>query len=146
MTQQICISYWNHKICWKATNICLFNIFRTFCETVYKFQTSCFDELSFFPTSWSAVLSQVWRRSIFKFCVYKLAEAVRFLKFKWEFIIIGRGCLVLLKFKFKLCKDYVPLVWNSLVLIGHPRVLDNYPSNIRTGNIVGLFRERNLSV
>ena len=51
----------------------------------------------FFPTSWSAVFNQLWRRSIFKFCVYKLAEAVRYLKFKWEFVIIGRGCLVLLK-------------------------------------------------
>ena len=57
----------------------------------------------FFPTSWTAVFSQVWRRSIFKFCVYKLAEAVRCLKFKWEFVIIGRGCLVLLKFKSSLC-------------------------------------------
>ena len=57
----------------------------------------------FFPTSWTAVFSQVWRRSIFKFCVYKLAEAVRYLKFKWEFVIIGRGCLVLLKFKSSLC-------------------------------------------
>ena len=119
---------------------------RTFCETVYKFQTSCFDELSFFPMTWSAVFSQLWRRSIFKFCGYKLAEAVRFLKFKSEFIIIGRGCLVLLKFKFKLCKDYVPLVLNFLVLIRHPCVLNNYPSNIRTRNIGGLFRERNLIV
>ena len=57
----------------------------------------------FFPTSWTAVFSQVWRRSIFRFCVYKLAEAVRYLKFKWEFVIIGRGCLVLLKFKSSLC-------------------------------------------
>ena len=57
----------------------------------------------FWRTSWSVVFSQVWRRSIFKFCVYKLAEAVRYLKFKWEFVIIGRGCLVLLKFKF-LCR------------------------------------------
>ena len=55
----------------------------------------------FFPTSWTAVFSQVWRRSIFKFCVYKLAEAVRYLKFKWEFVIIGRGCLVLLKVQVK---------------------------------------------
>ena len=53
--------------------------------------------------SWRAVFSQVWRRSIFKFCVYKLAEAVRYLKFKWEFVIISRGCLVLLKFKSSLC-------------------------------------------
>ena len=57
----------------------------------------------FFPTSWTAVFSQVWRRSIFKFCVYKLAEAVRYLKFKWEFVIIGRSCLVVLKFKSSLC-------------------------------------------
>ena len=119
---------------------------RTFCETVYKFQTSCFDELSFFPMTWSAVFSQLWRRSIFKFCGYKLAEAERFLKFKSEFIIIGRGCLVLLKFKFKLCKDYVLLVLNFLVLIRYPCVLNNYPSNIRTGNIGGLFRERSLTV
>ena len=53
----------------------------------------------FFPPSWGAMFSQVWRRSIFKFCVYKLAEAVRYLKFKWEFVII----LVLLKFKSSLC-------------------------------------------
>ena len=57
----------------------------------------------FFPTSWTAVFSQVWRRSIFRFCVYKFAEAVRYLKFKWEFVIIGRGCLVVLKFKSSLC-------------------------------------------
>ena len=57
----------------------------------------------FFPTSWTDVFSQVWRRSIFKFCVYKLAEAVRYLKFKWEFVIIGRGCLFVLKFKSSLC-------------------------------------------
>ena len=119
---------------------------RTFCETVYKFQTSCFDELSFLPMTWSAVFNQLWRRSIFKFCVYKLAEAVRFLNFKWEFIIIGIGCLVLLTFKSKLSKDYVPLVLNFLVLIWHPCVLNNYPSNIRTRNIGGLFRETNLTV
>ena len=41
-----------------------------------------------------------------------LAEAVRYLKFKLEFVIIGRGC-----------KDYVPLVLNFLVLIRHPCVL-----------------------
>ena len=115
---------------------------RTFCETVYKFQTSCFDELSFFPMTWTAVFSKLWRRSIFKFCGYKLAEVVRFLKFK----SVGSDCLVLLKFKFKLCKDYVPLVLNFLVLIRHPCVLNNYPSNIRTRNIGGLFRERNLIV
>ena len=45
----------------------------------------------------------VWRRSIFKFCVYKLAEAVRYLKFKWEFVVIGRGSSVVLKFKSSLC-------------------------------------------
>ena len=48
------------------------------------------------------------------FCVYKLAEAVRYLSVT---VIIGRGCLVLLKFKsifvggccvLKLRKDYVP--------------------------------------
>ena len=106
---------------------------KTFCETVYKFQTSCFNELSFLPMTWSAVFNQLWRRSIFRFCGYKLAEAVRFLKFKSEFVIIGRGCLVLLKFKLKLCEDYVPLVLNSLVLIRHPR------------NIGGLFRKTNLT-
>ena len=46
----------------------------------------------FFLTSWSAVFSQVWRRSIFKFCIYELAEAV---KDNWSssesFVIIGRG-------------------------------------------------------
>ena len=31
----------------------------TLCETLFKFQASCFDELSFFPKSWSAVFSQV---------------------------------------------------------------------------------------
>ena len=76
-------------------------ISRTLCQTICKFQASSFEELSFFPTSWTAVFSQVWRRSIFKFCVYKLAEAVRYLKFKWEFVIIGRGCLVLLKVQVK---------------------------------------------
>ena len=50
---------------------------RTLSQTVYKFQASSFDELSFFSTSWTAVFSQVWRRLIFKFCVYKSAEAVR---------------------------------------------------------------------
>ena len=48
------------KICWEAISLR---------ETIYKFQASCFNELSFFPTSWSAMFSQVWRRSIFKFCV-----------------------------------------------------------------------------
>ena len=95
---------------------------RTLCQPVYKFPTSSFDKLSFFPR----------RKSIFKFCVYKLVEAVRYLKFKWQFVIIGRGCLVLLKFKsscvggrcvLKLCKGYVPLVLNLLVLIRHPCVL-----------------------
>ena len=63
-------------------------------------------------TNWTAVFSQVWRSSIFKFCVYKLAEAVRYLKFKWEFVIIGRGCLVLLKFKSSLffCGINLPCV------------------------------------
>ena len=31
----------------------------TLCETLFKFQASCFDEQSFFPKSWSAVFSQV---------------------------------------------------------------------------------------
>ena len=77
-----------------------------------------FWQTNFFPTSWTAVFSQLWRRSIFRFCVYKFAEAVRYLKFKWEVVIIGRGCLVLLKVQvkfvladtvLKLCKGYVPL-------------------------------------
>ena len=50
-----------------------------------------------------AILQPWHPRSIFKLCVYKLAEAVRYLKLKWEFVIIGRGCLVLLKFKSSLC-------------------------------------------
>ena len=76
------------------------------------------------------MFSQLWRSSIFKFCGYKLPEAVRFLNSKWEFIIIiiGIGCLVLLKFKSKISKDYVPLVLNFPVLIRHPFVLkNNYP-------------------
>ena len=32
---------------------------KTLCQTLYKFQASSFDELSFFPTSWTAVFSQV---------------------------------------------------------------------------------------
>ena len=72
-------------------------------NVIVKFQASCFDEPSFFSKSWSAVFSQVWRGSTLKFSVYKLAEAVSFLKFKWEFVIIGRGCLVLRKFKSSLC-------------------------------------------
>ena len=62
-----------------------------------KVPSEFFWRTKFFPKSWSAVFSQVWQSSIFKFCVYKLAEAVRYLKFTWEFVIIGRGCLVLLK-------------------------------------------------
>ena len=31
----------------------------TLCETLFKFQASCFDKLSFFPKSWTAVFSQV---------------------------------------------------------------------------------------
>ena len=49
MSQQICISYWNHKICRKAATFRLFSISRTLCQTVYKFQASSFDELRFFP-------------------------------------------------------------------------------------------------
>ena len=40
------------------------------------------------------MFSQVRQRSNFKFCVFKLAVAIRFLKFKLEFVIIGRGCLM----------------------------------------------------
>ena len=49
------------------------------------------------------MFSQVRRRSIFKFCVHKLAEAVRYLKFEGEFVVIGRGYVVLLKLKSSLC-------------------------------------------
>ena len=63
---------------------------------------------------------------MFKFYVYMLAEAIRYsswdvqVKFNWEFVIIGRGYLVLLKFKLSLCwrmlfKDYVASVLNLLV-------------------------------
>ena len=103
VSQQICISYWNHKICRKATAIRLFSIFYNLKLKGIQVPSEFFWRSKFFPTSWTAVFSQVWRRSIFKFCVYKLAEAVRYLKFKWEFVIIGRGCLVLLKFKSSLC-------------------------------------------
>ena len=146
MSQQIWISYWNHKICWEAINIRLFSICKNLLWNSIQVPKELFWRTKFFPMTWSAVFSQFWRRSIFKFCGYKLAESERFLKFKSEFIIIGRGCLVLLKFKFKLCKDYVLLVLNFLVLIRYPCVLNNYPSNIRTGNIGGLFRERSLTV
>ena len=71
---------------------------RTLCQKGIKVPTEFFWRTKFFPTSWSAVLSQAWRRSILK-----LAESARYLKFKWEFVIIGRGCLVLLKFKSSLC-------------------------------------------
>ena len=87
MSQQICISYWNHKICWKATTICLFSIFENLMSNSIQVPSNFFGRTKFFPTSWSVVFSQVWQRSIFKFCVYKLAEAVSFQKFKWEFII-----------------------------------------------------------
>ena len=60
-----------------------------------------FYRTKFFAMSWTAVFSQVWQRSILRFCVYKFAEAVRYLKFKWQFVIIGRGCLVLLKVQVK---------------------------------------------
>ena len=101
----------------------------------------------FFPTSWTAVFSQVWWRSIFKFCVYKLAEAARYLKIKWEFVIIGRGCLVLLKFKsslcwwmlcFAVCKGYVPLVLNFLMLIWHPCVLKVWIITLKTFELIAL--------
>ena len=48
MSQQICISCWNHKICRKATTFRLFSISRTLCQIVYKFQASSFDELRSF--------------------------------------------------------------------------------------------------
>ena len=103
MSQQICISYWNHKICRKATPVRLFSIFWNLMSNGIQVPSEFVWRTKFFPTSWTVVFSQVWRRSIFKFCVYKLAEDVRFLKFKWEFVIIGRGCLVLRKFKSSLC-------------------------------------------
>ena len=47
------------------------------------------------------MFSQVCRRSNFKFCVYKLAEAISFLKFRREFVIIGRARLVFSKVQVK---------------------------------------------
>ena len=73
------------------------------CSTILVL-SKLFWRIKFFPTSWSGtVLSQVWRRLIFEFCIYILAEAVRYLKFKRDFVIIGRDCLVLLKFLSSLC-------------------------------------------
>ena len=71
---------------------------RTLCQKGIKVPTEFFWRTKFFPTSLTAVFSQVWPRSIFKFCLQ-----VGGLKFKWEFVIICRGCLVLLKFKSSLC-------------------------------------------
>ena len=90
-------------LCWVLRSKIAFMRCVTFSNVLYVFGLSWIWRTKFFPTSWSAVFSHVWRRSIFKFCVYKFAEAVRYLKFKWEFVIIGRGCLVLLKFKSSLC-------------------------------------------
>ena len=45
----------------------------------------------------------------------RLAEAVRYLKFKGKFVIIGRGCLVVLKFKSSLC-------WRMLCFIALKRL------------------------
>ena len=59
------------------------------------------------------MFTQVSRRSIFRFCVYKFMEAVRYLKFKGEFVIIGRGYLVLLKFQVKFV--LVDAVFSSFV-------------------------------
>ena len=78
-------------------------ISRTLCQTVFKFQASSFDELSFFPRAGLLCLVKCDEGRLFRFCVYKFAKAVRYLKFKWEFVIIGRGCLVVLKFKSSLC-------------------------------------------
>ena len=77
-----CIRYWNHKICRKATTIRLFSIFTNLMSNGIQVPSEFFWRTKFFPTSWSSGFSKVWRRSIFKFCVYKLAEAVRCLKFK----------------------------------------------------------------
>ena len=82
MGQQICIRCWNHKICRKATTVGVFSIFTNLMSNGIQVPSEFFSRTKFFPTSWSAGFSQVWRRSIFKFCVYKLAEAVRYLKFK----------------------------------------------------------------
>ena len=118
MSQKICISYWNQKVCRKATTIRLFSNFENLMSNGIQVLSEFFWRTKFFPTSWSAVFRQVWRRSIFKFCVYKLAEAVIYLKFKWEFVIIGRGCLVLLKVKSSLCWRMLCLL-KFLVLVRH---------------------------
>ena len=94
MSQQIFISYWNHKICQLMLFACL--VFsRTSCEMVYKFQASCFDELSFCPRAGVLCLVKC-DEGRFSSCVF---TSWNILKFKWEFVIIGRGCLVVLKFK-----------------------------------------------
>ena len=95
---------------------------KTLRQTVNKFQVSSFEELSFFPRAGVLCLVKCDKSSIFKFCVYKLAQAVRYLKFQWEFVIIGIGCLVLLKFKSNLCWR---MLWFKVLLrlcyfgIGH---------------------------
>ena len=89
---------------------------------VVQVPSELFWQTKFFSQELECCVSQLWRRSIFKFCVYKLAETVTLLKFNWEFVIIGRGCLV---FRgeccvLKPCKHYFPLISKSLVLIRHP--------------------------
>ena len=87
-------------------------------KTMVKQYTSSFDELSFFPRAGVLCLVK---------CDQGQFSSSLYLKFKGEVVVIGRGCLVLLKFKsfcvLKLCKDYVFLVLIFLVLIRHPSVL-----------------------
>ena len=96
-------------MCRKASTIPLFSIFLEPYVKRYTIPKKFFWRTKLFLTNWTAVFCQVWGRSIFKFCVYKLAEAVRYLKFKWEFVFICRGCLVLLKFKSSLCSFGIKL-------------------------------------
>ena len=54
-SQQICISYWNYKIRWKATTICLFSIFYNLMSNGIQVPSKFLWQTKFFPTSWSAV-------------------------------------------------------------------------------------------
>ena len=87
MSQQICIITEIIKYVEKLLLFACLVFSRTLCRTVYKFQASSFDELSFFPTSWTAVFLVKCDEGRFSgsvFCVLcsVFAEAVRYLKFK----------------------------------------------------------------
>ena len=81
MSQHICNRYMS-----KATTIRLFTFLERYMKKGTQVPSEFFWWIKFFPTSWSAVFSQVWRRSIFKSCVSQLAGAIRYLNFKWEFV------------------------------------------------------------